>query len=98
MNKELDNHDDDALHLGVYLVLLALTVATLSASLFNHGGRIMAVSVALIIASVKASFIGYYYMNLRRDRALTFAILGIGLIAVLILLVGILPDMTWARL
>ncbi|MFI5345593.1 MAG: cytochrome C oxidase subunit IV family protein [Elusimicrobiota bacterium] len=97
MKKELEARSDDALNLGVYLILLALTGATLSASLFNHGGRIMAVSVALVIASVKASLIGFYYMNLRRDRALTFAIIGVGLIAVLILLAGILPDMTWAR-
>jgi len=97
MKNELDAHSDDVLDLGVYLALLALTGATLAASLFNHGGRIMAVAVALIIASVKASLIGFYYMGLRRERALTFAILGVGLLAVLILLVGILPDMTFAR-
>lgn len=97
MKRELDAHADDALDLGVYLALIAFTGATLAASLFNHGGRIMAVAVALIIASVKASLIGFYYMGLRRERALTFAILGVGLLAVLILLVGILPDMTFAR-
>jgi caa(3)-type oxidase subunit IV len=97
MKKELEAHSDDGLNLGVYLILLALTVATLTASLLHLGGRIMVVSIALIIASGKASLIGFYYMGLRRERALTFGILAAGVVAVLILLAGILPDMTWAR-
>lgn len=97
MKNDREAHSDPALDLGVYVALLALTGATLGASLFNHGGRIMAVAVALIIASVKASLIGFYYMGLRRERAMTFAILGVGALAVLILLAGILPDMTFAR-
>ena len=97
MNKELEARSDEGLNLGVYLALLVLTGATLTASLLHLGGRIMVVSVALIIASLKASLIGFYFMGLRRERALTFAIVAIGLIAVLILLIGIVPDMTWAR-
>jgi caa(3)-type oxidase subunit IV len=97
MNRDIETHSDDALDLGVYLSLLTLTVATLAASHFSHGGRIMAVVLALIIASVKASLIGFYYMGLRRERAMMFVILGIGAVAVGILLVGILPDLTFAR-
>ncbi|MBI2788536.1 MAG: cytochrome C oxidase subunit IV family protein [Elusimicrobia bacterium] len=97
MNQEHSTHSDDALDLGVYLSLLALTVATLAASRFTHGGRIMAVVLALIIASVKASLIGFYYMGLRRERAMMFIILGIGAVAVGILVAGILPDLTFAR-
>lgn len=97
MNQDSSAHSDDGLNLGVYVALLGLTAATLGASLVNHGGRIMAVSLALIIASVKASLIGFYFMGLRRERAMMFVILAIGAAAVLILLVGILPDMTFAR-
>lgn len=97
MKKEIEYHSDETLDLAVYVVLLCLTAATLGASLFSHGGRIMAVSIALIIASLKASFIGFYYMGLRRERALAWYILGVGAVAVLILLVGLLPDMTFAR-
>jgi caa(3)-type oxidase subunit IV len=97
MDKELAHHSDEGIDLAVYVCLLALTGATLAASLLNHGGRIMVVSVALIIAAMKASFIGFYYMGLRRERALVWAILGAGLAAVLILFVGLLPDMTFAR-
>ena len=97
MNLDSKTHGDDALDLGVYLTLLTLTAATLGVSLFSHGGRIMAVALALIIASAKAGLIGFYYMGLRRERAMMFVILGIGAAAVLILLAGILPDMTFAR-
>ncbi|MBI3565384.1 MAG: cytochrome C oxidase subunit IV family protein [Elusimicrobia bacterium] len=97
MKKEIDYHSDESLDLAVYVVLLCLTAATLAASLFSHGGRIMAVSIALVIASMKASFIGFYYMGLRRERALAWYILGVGAVAVLILLIGLLPDMTFAR-
>ena len=97
MNLDSKTHGDDALDLGVYLTLLALTAVTLGASLFSHGGRIMAVALALIIASAKAGLIGFYYMGLRREGAMMFVILGIGAAAVLILLAGILPDMTFAR-
>ncbi len=97
MNDELEGHCEERLHLGVYLILLVLTAATLTASLLHHGGRIMIVSVALIIAALKASLIGFYYMGLRRERALTLAIIAVGLIAVIILMIGIVPDMTFAR-
>jgi len=97
MSQDTTTHHDDGLDLGVYLTLLALTAATLAVSHFSHGGRIMAVSLAIIIASFKASLIGFYFMGLRRERAMMFVILGIGAAAVLILLVGILPDMTFAR-
>lgn len=90
-------HNDDALDLGVYLSLLALTAATLAAGHFTHGGRIMTVVLAMLIATGKAALIGFYFMGLRRERAMTFVILGVGVLAVLILLVGILPDMTFAR-
>lgn len=97
MDQHTKAHGDDGLDLVIYLSLLALTVVTLAASHFTHGGRIMAVSLALIIASAKATLIGFYYMGLRRERAMTFVILGVGALAVLALLVGILPDLTFAR-
>ena len=92
------SHSDDDVNLAVYLGLLALTAATLLAGQFTSKGRLMAVSVALIIAALKGSLIGFYYMGLRRERALTYVILGVGLLTALILLIGIFPDMTFRRL
>lgn len=98
MNDELEaTHSDETVDLGVYLALLALTAATLAAGQLSHGGRVVAVSLALIVAAAKASLIGFYYMGLRRERPMMFAILAVGVLAVLALLVGILPDMTFRR-
>ena len=98
MNHALEeSRSDDGVNLAIYLGLLALTVATLAAGLFGHKGRLMSVSIALIIAALKGGLIGFYYMGLRRERALTYVILGIGLLAALILLVGIFPDLTFRR-
>lgn len=97
MSNEIERHSDEGLDLAVYLCLLALTAATVAAGLLNHGGRIMIVTVALIIASMKASFIGFYYMGLRREKLLPWVILAVGALAVGILFVGILPDLTFAR-
>lgn len=88
---------DEGLDLIVYLGLLALTILTVGASHFGEG-RLMATAIALIIASAKASLIGFYYMGLRRERALMWFVLAVAAGAFLILLLGILPDMTAFRL
>ncbi|MBI5200040.1 MAG: cytochrome C oxidase subunit IV family protein [Elusimicrobia bacterium] len=87
---------EDGVALAIYLALLTLTAATVAAGAL-HEGRLLTVSIALIIASVKASLIGWYFMGLRRERALTFGILAVGALTVMILLVGIFPDLTFRR-
>lgn len=93
-----DAADDDALNLAVYVMLLLLTAATLGAGQVRGGGRLLGVSVALIIASFKAGLIAFYFMGLRRERLLVWGVVATGIAAVLILLAGIYPDMTFARL
>lgn len=90
--------DEDALNLSVYVMLLLLTGATLAAGRLQGGGRLLGVSVALIIASFKAGLIAFYFMGLRRERLLIWGVVATGIAAVLILLAGIYPDMTFARL
>ncbi|MBI5630686.1 MAG: cytochrome C oxidase subunit IV family protein [Elusimicrobia bacterium] len=99
MNQPInETESEDGISLAVYVALLALTAATLAAGMLGRNGRLMAISIAVIIASLKASLIGFYYMGLRRERALTWVILGAGVLAVMILLVGIFPDLTFRRL
>lgn len=94
MNADTDAQHDDAVDLGVYLGLLALTALTVGAA-FVAQGRIFAVATALTIAASKAAAIGLYYMNLRRERPLMYVIVGTGVLAVLILLFGIIPDVSF---
>jgi caa(3)-type oxidase subunit IV len=90
--------DEDALNLSVYVMLLLLTGATLAAGRLQGGGRLLGVSVALIIASFKGGLIAFYFMGLRRERLLIWGVVATGIAAVLILLAGIYPDLTFARL
>lgn len=97
MNDRNEAARDEGLDLIVYLGLLVLTAATLGAAAVGGDGRIVTVSVALIIASAKAALIGFYFMDLRREKTMVYVILAVGLLAVGSLLAGILPDLTFAR-
>lgn len=94
MSKELEAQHDDGVDLAVYLGLLFLTAATVGAA-YIHLGRIFAVATAMVIAFSKAAMIGLYYMNLRRERPFMHLIVWTGIIAVLILLFGIIPDVSF---
>lgn len=85
-------HDVD---LWVYLALAGLTGLTVASSFFPWA-RLVAVTLALAIASAKAVLIGFYYMHLREEGPLVYGIVLTGLTMVAILTFGILPDMAVA--
>ncbi|TPW20062.1 MAG: hypothetical protein FD126_2064 [Elusimicrobia bacterium] len=82
---------EDRLTLGVYLALLVLTGITIASSLAGVG-PVLAVTFAVGVAAMKASLIGWYFMHLSHERALIYGVAAVGVIAVVILAVGILPD------
>ena len=82
---------EDRLYLGVYLALLALTAVTVASALAGVG-PVLAVTFAVGVAAMKASLIGWYFMHLSHERALIYGVAAAGVIAVIILAVGILPD------
>lgn len=82
---------EDRLALGVYLALLALTGVTVASSLAGVG-PVLAVTFAVGVAAMKASLIGWYFMHLSHERALIYGVAALGVIAVIVLAVGILPD------
>lgn len=82
---------EDRLYLGVYLALLALTAVTVASALVGVG-PLLAVTFAVGVASMKASLIGWYFMHLSHERALVYGVAAVGVIAVVVLAVGILPD------
>ena len=94
MSQELEARHDDGVDFAVYLGLLILTAATVGAA-YIHLGRIFAVATALTIAACKAALIGLYYMDLRRERPFMWLLVGTGLLAVFILLIGIIPDVSF---
>lgn len=78
-------------YLSVYVSLVILTGLTV-ASFYIGLGRLFAITLALAIASVKAALIGLYFMHLRHESRLIHGIVLIGIAAVVLLAIGILPD------
>ncbi len=70
--------DEIAHHVKIYLrvfgALLALTVATVTASYLNLPLGI-AIGVALLIATVKSGLVAAFFMHLRWERRIIFAVL-----------------------
>lgn len=77
-----------------YVSLVMLTALTVAASLL-HLTRGAAVAFALTVAAVKAAVIGWYFMHLRVERPLVWVVVVVGVVALAILVVGILPDLAW---
>lgn len=80
-----------AVYTWVYVALVAATLFT-AASAFFPFGAVMSVSIALAVAGLKSALIAYYFMHLGSEKGLIVFIFAIGIVAVLILAVGILPD------
>lgn len=71
--------------------LVALTFISVAASRLGLG-RGGSVGVALGFAAVKAFLIGWYFMRLRTAGPVARGAVLVGILAVLILAIGILPD------
>ena len=91
MTMNNDAADEDKLYLGVYLTLLGLTALTIACSSFGFA-PILGVTAALAVAATKAGLIAFYFMHLRKESALIYGVAVVGVVAVLVLAAGILPD------
>ncbi|TXH23511.1 MAG: hypothetical protein E6Q99_07890 [Elusimicrobia bacterium] len=72
--------------------LIAITLVSVAASRL-HFGRELAVAVALGFAAVKAALIGWFFMRLRHEGWIIRGAVLVGVFAVLVMAVGILPDL-----
>jgi cytochrome c oxidase subunit 4 len=77
-------------YVTVFAALLVLTAVTVGVSYIDLG--LWNVTVALIVASVKASLVALYFMHLRREGLLvwTFALVPVAFL--LIIIAGTLSD------
>ena len=84
--------DSLGLYLGVFSVLIFLTVVTVAASYVNFG-RANTV-IAVIIATVKALFVAVFFMHLRHDRRFNALVFVSGLFFLSFLFLFTLTDIT----
>lgn len=86
-----DHHDKHGLAhvagkkvlLGVFSVLMVLTLLTVLATTVDLGGQTNLV-IALIIATIKATLVAAYFMHLRYDRMFHTIVIAAGLLVALL--------------
>jgi cytochrome c oxidase subunit 4 len=78
-----------ALVLGV---LLALTAVTVAAAGVHFGHEVVNVTIALGIASAKASLVALYFMHLRHDKPMNALVFVTGLVFLAVFLILCLID------
>jgi cytochrome c oxidase subunit 4 len=79
------------IYITVFVALLALTIITVAISRY-HLPVHLAVTVALIVATIKGSLVACYFMHLISERKLIYAVLGLTVVFFIALLV--LPVIT----
>ena len=86
---DIDRHV--RVYITVFVALMVLTVVTVTVSRFHHPVPV-AVTVALIIATIKGSLVACYFMHLISEKKLIYAVLG--LTAVFFVALMALPSLT----
>jgi cytochrome c oxidase subunit 4 len=79
------------IYISVFVALLALTIITVAISRF-HLPIPIAVTVALLVATIKGSLVACYFMHLISERKLIYAVLGLTGVFFVVLLA--LPSLT----
>lgn len=77
----------------VYVALLLFTGISVLVAHTLSLSRASAVLVALGIAWFKAGLIAYHFMRLKSERPLAWIILSVAVVSVLILAIGVGPDL-----
>ncbi|PLX13018.1 MAG: cytochrome-c oxidase [Marinilabiliales bacterium] len=57
-------------HISTWAALMLLTFMTVAVSVFGAELRTLSVATAMIIATVKATAVGYYFMHIKYDPKL----------------------------
>jgi cytochrome c oxidase subunit 4 len=78
---DIDNHAADIdrhvrVYITVFVALMALTIITVAVSRF-HLPVPIAVTVALLVATIKGSLVACYFMHLISEKKLIYAVLAL---------------------
>jgi cytochrome c oxidase subunit 4 len=83
-------------YIAVFAVLFALTVVTVAVAFLRLEKEWQKVTLALTIASIKASAVVLYFMHLKFEGKLIYLILLVPVSFCIILVTSLLPDVTFA--
>ncbi len=79
-------------HVGTWAGLILLTMMTVFISVFGADLRTLTVATALLIASVKALVVAYYFMHLKYDPKIYRVMMGIVMTLFTVFLVMVIID------
>ena len=80
---DIDRHV--RVYITVFVALMALTIITVAVS-YLHLPLAFAVTVALLVATVKGSLVACYFMHLISEKKLIYAVLGLTAVFFVVLL------------
>jgi cytochrome c oxidase subunit IV len=83
-------------YLAIFGLLCALTVVTVAIAFVHIERELVKVLVALLIASIKASFVCLYFMHLKYEGKLIYLILFLPVFLAVVLVVSLIPDVVHA--
>ena len=81
----------------IFVTLVALTVVTVAIALVRFQSELVNVLIALLIASIKAIFVARYFMHLKFEGKLIYAILLLPVGLCIILMCALIPDIGFGR-
>ena len=87
---DIDRHV--RVYITVFVALMALTIVTVAVSRF-HLPVPIAVSVALLVATIKGSLVACYFMHLISEKKLIYAVLALTVAFFVVLMA--LPSLTF---
>lgn len=87
------HHCHTKLYLHVWCALLVLTVITVGASYVDLGSNMLNITVAMLIATVKASLVIYYFMHMNEDTTLNRLVFFSGFFFLFIFVIFTVSDM-----
>ena len=79
-------------YLGIFYTLVVLTVVTVAIAFYRFSNELVNVSLALLVASIKATFVGRYFMHLKFEGKLIWVIFFVPLVLTVILVCALIPD------
>ena len=80
----------------IFLILVGLTVVTVAVALVRFKSEWVNLLLALLIASVKASFVALFFMHLKFEGKLIYLILFVPLALCILLMVALIPDIVYS--
>ena len=77
---------------AIFGLLVVLTIITVAVAFLHIQSELAKVLLALLIASIKASFVALFFMHLKFEGKLIYLIMLLPLLLMLLLVMALIPD------